>query len=71
MTGDSRGDVERDQPNRQNVSVRWGKGRRERAGTNLQADHGEKQAVLVQEVKHLRGTQVSGARAGAVAMGRR
>ena len=53
------------------LASRPGKGGRERAGTNLQADHGEKQAVLVQEVKHLRGTQVSGARAGAVAMGRR
>ena len=51
------------------LASRSGKGRRKRAGTNLQADHGEKQAVSVQEVEHLRGTRVSGARAGAVTMG--
>ena len=51
------------------LASRSGKGGRERAGTNLQADHGEEQAVSVQEVEHLRRTRVSGAQA--VAMGRR
>ena len=51
------------------LASRSGKGGRERAGTNLRADHGEKQAVSVQEVEHLRRTRVSGAQA--VAMGRR
>ena len=51
------------------LASRSGKGGRERAGTNLQADHGKEQAVSVQEVEHLRRTRVSGARA--VAMGRR
>lgn len=38
-----------------------------RTGTNLQADHGEEEAVSVQEVEHLGRTRVSSA--GAIAMG--